>query len=476
MNDAPDPHATGATGAAGFASRAGLQDAHVARYRELLAVLGARLDWTPDQVAAERDRALRELLCWAAQRSPWHRERLAAIEPNAMAVEALSSLPVMTKADLMDNFDLVVTDARLTRAACEAHLDHGGHLLEEYHVVASGGSSGHRGVFVYGWDAWATLYASINRFQIRQWTSDEEVAGVPRISATVAASHPGHVSAAVRTTFTDPSEPATLLPVSLPLGEIVARLNAMSPTVLMGYSSFLSRLAVEARAGRLTIAPRRVITISEPLLAEHRALLEETWGTPVANNYGMSEGIFSGHCGYASHLPDDLCILEPVDEEGQPVPAGQTSARVLVTNLYNHVLPLIRYEVSDQLAVTPGTCPCGCAFSRVSDVQGRLDDMFVYGDGTLIHPHVFRSVFGKDRSVLDYQVRQTISGAKVVLVSQETHTKELTRKLEAALASAGMTRPAVEVELSPDLVRGNFGKLRRFVPLSEATMPKSVRD
>ena len=50
--------------------------------------------------------------------------------------------------------------------------------LDEFHVIASGGSSGQRGVFVYGWDAWATCYASIARFQQRDWSADPALVGV----------------------------------------------------------------------------------------------------------------------------------------------------------------------------------------------------------------------------------------------------------------------------------------------------------
>ena len=87
----------------------------------------------------------------------------------------------------------------------------------------------------------------------------------------------------------------------------------------MGYSSFLPRLAIEARSGRLHITPRRVIAISEPLLPETRQVIHETWGAPIANGYAMSEGIFTGCCGHGIHLPDDVCIFEPVDADGRPV-------------------------------------------------------------------------------------------------------------------------------------------------------------
>ena len=449
----------------GVAGPDGLRVAHTARLEELLPGFVARLDWSAGKVAAERMAALRRLVTVAQARSPWHRKRLTGIDAEGLAVEDLPSLPAMTKAELMENFDRIVTDPRLSREVCEAHLGSGGSLLDEYHVVASGGSSGVRGVFVYGWDAWAICYASIVRFQAREWSADPGLAGVPRVTATVAASSPTHVSAAIRRTFSSPSQPAELFPVNLPLAEIVAGLNALAPTVLMGYSSFLPRLALESRAGRLRIVPRRVITISEPLLPEIRTLLEETWQAPVANAYGMSEGVFSGFCGHGSHLPDDLCVIEPVDMQGDPVPPGERCARILVTNLYNPTLPLIRYEVTDELIIRSDPCACGCCFSRIHDPQGRLDDLFTYR-GTVIHPHLFRSALGAETAITEYQVRQTSRGADISIVTAgPVDAISLARRLESALSSAGLESAEVTVEAVTAIDRGPSGKLRRFAPL-----------
>ena len=147
------------------------------------------------------------------------------IDPGALSEADIASLPVMTKTDLMGNFDDIVTDRRLTRELCERHLGElagDAYLLGEYHVVASGGSSGQRGVFVYGWDAWAICWASMVRFPQRDWAADPALAGVPRVAAVVAASRATHISAALRHTFATPRIPEHLIPVTQPLEQIVA--------------------------------------------------------------------------------------------------------------------------------------------------------------------------------------------------------------------------------------------------------------
>ena len=86
-----------------------------------------------------------------------------------------------------------------------------------------------------------------------------------------------------------------------------------------------------------------------------RARLEEAFGVRPYNFYATTEGLYGHECPEGSmHLFDDMCIVENVDEEDRPVPAGEVGARLLVTNLFNHALPLIRFEVSDLVAARAG--------------------------------------------------------------------------------------------------------------------------
>ena len=184
----------------------------------------------------------------------------------------------------------------------------------------------------------------------------------------------------------------------------------------------------------------------------------------------MSEGVFSGFCGHGIHLPDDLIIFEPVDVDGHPVGAGELSHRVLITNLYNHVQPLIRYEVTDQITLAAGTCPCGSSMQRIEDPQGRLDDIFVYDDGLSVHPHLFRSALGHHREILEYQVRQTQRGVTIGLVAAAAvDVQTLRTRITAGLAEVGLTEPRVDIETLHELPRQASGKLKRFVKLPPPT-------
>ena len=249
---------------------------------------------------------------------------------------------------------------------------------------------------------------------------------------------------------------------------MVAGLNEAQPDFLIAYPSALHVLSFEAHAGRLRIAPRQIVSVSEPLLPEIRAAAEAAWGVRVGNMWGASEGGgVAVPCDRArAHLSEDLLIVEPVDEDGRPVAPGERSAKVYLTNLFNPALPLIRYEITDEVTVLPEPCPCGSAHRCVADIQGRLDDVFVY-DGRRVHPHVFRSALGRHAGVVEYQVRQTAEGARIaVRCGARVDLEHLGGEIADGLATLGVARAVVDVTAVERLERdGGPAKLRRFVPV-----------
>ena len=140
-------------------------------------------------------------------------------------------------------------------------------------------------------------------------------------------------------------------------------------------------------------------------------------------------------------------MVEPVDLAGRPVPPGVRSDKLYVTAIANPTLPLIRFELTDQVTFLDTPCPCGSAHRLIADVEGRLEDVFTYPGGQVVHPHVFASVLRRDRRIVEYQVRQTPAGAEVLVVGAPADPAALARALAAGLARLGLPGPAVEVGL-----------------------------
>jgi phenylacetate-coenzyme A ligase PaaK-like adenylate-forming protein len=434
-----------------------------------------RLTWSADRLRAERTARLRELLRTAQTHSPWHRSRLSPVDVDAIDEDRLRDLPVMTKGDLMTHFDEIVTDRRVTLDLVNVHLaglTSDAYLLDEFHALASGGSSGVRGVFVWGWEAWAVCWLMNLRRQVSDSLSDPAPAQGPPVLMIVAAENAAHLSGAQGRTFADPAMQVHRFPVTLPLEKIVEGLNRINGRTLMTYASMLATLATEARAGRLTISPRRIITVSEPLLPEIRDAARDAWGAPIANSWGTSEGGVVARGCYRDtgmHLSDDLLVIEPVDANGAAVPSGSESAKVYLTNLFNPLLPLIRYEITDQVTFLAEPCACGSAHRRLADIQGRLDDVFTYPGGISVHPHTFRSLLGRDARVIEYQVRQTLRGADVLLRTHgPVEVEHVARALEGELDRIGCPHPLVTARIVEHIPRVGVGKLKRFVPLDRS--------
>jgi phenylacetate-coenzyme A ligase PaaK-like adenylate-forming protein len=99
-----------------------LQRRHVAEAMAMLPEHIDRMGWSAERLAVHRSAALRRLVRTAQDRSPWHRRRLAGVDPDTLVEEGLAALPVMTKDDLMANYDEILTDPLLNRDINEAHI------------------------------------------------------------------------------------------------------------------------------------------------------------------------------------------------------------------------------------------------------------------------------------------------------------------------------------------------------------------
>jgi phenylacetate-coenzyme A ligase PaaK-like adenylate-forming protein len=448
--------------------RADFQAELLARIPEHL----GRLSWSAERIESAQRDGLRRLLAHAVAHSPFHRQRLAGTNVASIEPAGLTSLPVMTKTDMMAAIDDVFTDRRLTLGAVEQALAATGSepvpVLGRYMALATGGSTGQRGVFVFDQAAKAEFILSIIRSLLAGLHAAGGIppGGLPM--AMVGAGSAVHATGAAAAETIGPDAPLRVLPVpvTMPLRQIVDRLNTLQAPALIGYASALGRLAAEQNAHRLHIAPAVIISTSETLLPEARREITAAFGVPVINSFASTEGLMGSSAPGDDVLMfnSDMCIIELVDAANRPVGPGVPSAKVLVTNLYNLAQPLIRYELADSFVLEPSAGGPGHMLARV---HGRADEVFHYQAGDL-HPHVVRSVMLRSPEVADYQVRQTRTGIEADIIAAGSASPEaLRRRLAEALARGGLSQPDVTVRIAADLPRcAGSGKLRRFVPLS----------
>lgn len=448
---------------------------HLAEVTARLPEHVARLSWSAERLREERQTRLRAMLAFAAEKSPWHAERLTGIDIATFTEADLSSLPIMAKTDVMSNWDRVVTDRRLTLAGANANItaklrgettDY--YLFDEYQIFATGGSSGTRGVFAWSWEEFIQISCATCRYQLRDRPA-ESLSG-RRMMAVVEAGEMVHGSAFLYAVSTDPDEEIAWFPADSPTDKLVAELNEAQPTHLVGYSSTVELLAGEALAGRLSIKPAYVATNSEPLMPEARVAVREAWGVEINNTWGSVEvGMLGVECDFHSgmHWSDDLAICEIVDKDNQPTTDPDKIEKLLVTSLYCRTLPMIRYELTDIAIPLEGACGCGAVYPLIGEIRGRSDDAFNYAGDVHIHPMVFRTPLGQDPAIEQYQVHQTERGADVGVIARgAVDVDRLHADIVKALQTRGLDKPEVTIRLVETLEHHKeTGKMKRFIPL-----------
>jgi phenylacetate-CoA ligase len=288
-----------------------------------------------------------------------------------------------------------------------------------YRVMATSGSSGGKGLYTYDRAAWVELLAQFLRYS--DWAGSRP--RLPRLRvAAIGGGSPTHMTQRIAASTDVGVHRLLRLPVTLPLPRLVEQLNAFGPDFINVYPSMGALLAGEQLAGRLDLRLRGMSTSSEPLTREVRARLDRAFGVRPLNLYGTTEGLWGCECEAGSlHLFDDMCLVENVDATGRPAPDGERGERLLITNLFNRVQPLIRFELTDAVTVEP-----------VREFQ-------VVQNGECLRLRV--------------ALRPQANGA----------SERLQASLVERLRDAGVRRPAVEVEMVERLERSPAGKLRMVI-------------
>src|SRR5262245_22943183 len=106
--------------------------------------LTARDNWTRPQLLAYQRQRVPETLQHAVMSSAYYRETIGHLVARQVPLE---ELPVLTKNQLVSNFDRIVTDSRLRLADIERHLAGARAadlLFGQYRACATGGTTGVR--------------------------------------------------------------------------------------------------------------------------------------------------------------------------------------------------------------------------------------------------------------------------------------------------------------------------------------------
>jgi phenylacetate-CoA ligase len=428
--------------------------------------LARRESWPRERLLALQQARLSHLVRHAAARAPFWGEHLAGRVPPAGPVD-LAALPAVTKDVLMDRFEDALTVSDLSRAEIEGHLAGIGAADEllhgRYRVMVSGGSSGRRGIYVYGPADWRRMLRGV--FRCTQLIGISPALPRRRV-ASVSAPDAKHMTFRAAASVDAGIFRTLRLPATLGIDELVARLEAFQPEFLFAYASMAALLAQEQLAGRLHLRLRGVCTTSELRTPDMTERIRAAFGVTPFDCYATTEtGIAAVDCGEHAglHVFEDSCILEVVDAAGRPVPDGEAGERLLVTNLVNLTQPMIRVAIEDLVAITSEPCACGRTLRRMVSLAGRADDLLVLpgrGGPVTVHPIRLRSALAALGGLAEYQIVQRPDDLELrMVVAPGADPAALARDaascLAHALATAGVQGCPVVVTSRARLDRGS---------------------
>ena len=202
---------------------------------------------------------------------------------------------------------------------------------------------------------------------------------------------------------------------------------------------------------------RAVLTTGEMLYPEQKAELARAFAAPVFSYYGSNEiGSLAFECEKGTkHVSDEHVILEAVDESGRPV--WDEPGRLLVTDLDNFAMPLIRYELGDVGTLTRAPCACGRTLLVLQELLGRQQDAWRNKPGDKLSAAFFAARFRDLRRI-----------ERIQLVQKDARTVEI-------LYEGDEARAAPELKSVADEIRARLGEQMQVQAARVDQIPLTAR-
>lgn len=234
------------------------------------------------------------------------------------------------------------------------------------------------------------------------------------------------------------------------------------PAYLYGYASVISIFAEYIRDHELSVPKslKAIVTTSEVLTDTSRKTIEACLSRPVFNEYGCGEvGSIAHECIHGTmHIMADNIYLELDGVE-------EDKGEIIVTDLHNIEMPLIRYRLGDFASAALNACACGVTFPALSGIHGRAYDMIRTSDGRKLHPeavmYVFESLQAETEAFRHFQAIQTdLNHFEVKIIPTPHWCDEIAKRLTDMMQRHIHPNLIVQTELVDTIERERSGKLR----------------
>lgn len=326
-----------------------------------------------DSIRARQLQLLKGLIKHAYERCPYYRRRLdsAGLVPSDLRdFGDLCNFPLLEKRDIQEHRDQMIAT---------------GWPRQDLIRNQTGGSTGTPISFYLSRDrTWSRAAATIRHDRMAGWDIGDKY-------VSIWGAAPGDANANWRARFRNKlikrhQQLDTSNLTEAKMRDFANILQQFQPRIIIAYAKSLALFSAFLQDQRITPwKPDSIITSAEVLEPEDRSRIEEVFGCRVFNRYGCREfSVIASecHCHHGLHVMAEGLLVEIV-RNGRPVAPGELGS-IVITDLLNHAMPMIRYQIGDMGRLAKDDCPCGRGLPRLHDIAGRVTDFLVGADGQLV--------------------------------------------------------------------------------------------
>lgn len=372
------------------------------------------LTWTPEALAQHQWQELRKLLEHAYQHTSFYPKHWKNAGINSIndisSMSDFTKLPLISKNDINQHYSEIVADnskGNIKKAT-------GGSTGQPFRFELDIDSNTRREAIM--WRGYGWLGAGLGQKTLYLWGAD--IGQPSKLKSLKNDLYHRFYNRKMLNSFAMNSSN---------MASYVTEINSYRPSALVSYVNPLYELARYISAENLSVfSPKTILTGAEPLHDFQREVIEKAFNCQVYDTFGCREFmLMSAECqeNKQLHINSDHLVVETVDDSGQAI-TGQ-SGDLVVTDLYNYGMPLIRYVNGDRATLINEPCGCNNPLPIMSSIDGRKLDIIKTTSGRTIpgelFPHLFKEFSGIDK----FQVKQSeISSLQISLIINKQFTEQ----------------------------------------------------
>jgi len=406
--------------------------------------------WPVDRLRMLQWERLQKLLAHAAEHSPFYRDVFSEHEISPASIQSekdLARIPVTTKSDIRNNLEHFISDQSDRNELVSAKTGGStGFSLQLYFDEACQERRNAAQLMADRWSGW-----DLGMKKAAIW-------GNPPVPSTMKQKIRHHLLD--RTIYLD-----TMNLNQTSMGDFVERWRAEQPGAIFGHAHSIYIFACYLRDHGITdLRPRGIVATSMMLLDHERKAIEQVFDCPVTNRYGCEEvGLIACECEEhrGMHLNLPHLFVEFLDGENKPAKPGEP-AKIVVTDLNNFAMPLIRYRVEDVGTFTDEPCGCGRGFPMLKRLEGRVADFLkLPSGGQVAGISLIERTLTKVPGIKQMQlVQENLKGLNINRVKGSDHNPETDRALISELQEVFGDSVSITIQDVSEIPQESSGKYR----------------